>query len=388
MPIYLSTAFSCWNLSCFRLSFCLLAGWLVILASSFGQGNMVLLQVSLDKSRVLRHSTKFDNIGDLNRGRLVGLNTLFRPKSSVYPQKNSILTGLNITYFDTGNRILGNGIGAQGSLQGPIFHTPRLTTQFAFGMGGILMGKHYDRNRNPSNLVIGSTLNGLFSTSLNFDYRLFKRLSVIGRGGLTHISNGAFRLPNIGVNAYQFGTGLKYSLVENLHLQYGFPVLASVDNMDAQRSKWFNSATIGFGYFQKKDFEGKSFTNIKVGLFQHLEVAPNFALSAGLHIGYTNFLTSLQEKYPEQVTGLPWRVGLEGSMDWFFNHIYLKGGVGYFMCQPDFEIFKNRFYYKLAGHYCFKNTRTGIDRSPFLGIGLVAYKDVAQYPELIGGYLF
>ncbi len=252
------------------------------------------------------------------------------------------------------------------------------------------MDRHFHPVENPDNQVIGSMLNAYAVLKFESEYRLLNRWAFTLSGGLAHISNGAFQLPNIGINMLQNSLGLKYAPggwaggKDKLEVK---PVLINEDT-PGFRSRVFNSIRVGIGVFQKKDFDGRHFSNWNAAIFQHCILLRNFSVSAGLAAEYTNYLASLRSRFPGEVEKTNYRTAAEAGMEWFFDHIFMKGGVGYYLHKPDFAVSNNHFYYRLAAHYCFKNGQQGYRKSPYLGIGLKAYKNIAQHPEVTGGYLF
>ncbi len=244
--------------------------------------------------------------------------------------------------------------------------------------------------RNTANQIIGSTFNAFAALQLQAEYRFFPRWALTLNGGLTHISNGAFQLPNIGINTIQSGLGLNFTpgrlpTAETAGYAFG----QNIDETPQPRHRRFsNSLKVGTGSFQKKGFNGQQFWMVNAGVFQHFEALKNFTLSAGPSVEYTNYLTSLRERHPNTLVKSNYRVSIETGMEWFFEHLFLKGGAGYYLYKPDIAISKEHFYYRLAANYCFKNTADLPRKTPYVGVGLKAYKNVAQHPELTGGYLF
>lgn len=355
------------------------------LLSLQAQSKLASVHVAFDHSRVLPHSTKFDLAGNIKDGKSVLLGAQFMPKSRIYAQKNRILTGVNLFYFDSGNRVMGDGWGFFGSLQGKFFQVKRLEAHFQFGMGGIWMAAVNDSLENPNNLVNASHVNGYFSARMRARYPLLKGLSATATGGLTHYSNGAFRLPNLGVNSLVLGLGIEYS-INRQDDQPFYPAVGALPTLDSV-GNWFGSIRVGAGQFQNRKTGDATYWAWNVSAFGHWELRRQFALSPGLVYERTNYLEGLRANFPEGVQSQNFRVSVECTMDWFFNHVYMRGGLGYYLFKPDRQVSDNKMYYRLSANYCFKNTRVSRNRTPFVGIGLKSYKNIAQYPELIMGYL-
>ncbi|MEN8119855.1 MAG: acyloxyacyl hydrolase [Bacteroidota bacterium] len=63
---------------------------------------------------------------------------------------------------------------------------------------------------NQGNIAIGSHLNLYFDLTINYRYRLSEHLDLINGFGATHFSNGAIKMPNLGVNLFSYRLGLHY----------------------------------------------------------------------------------------------------------------------------------------------------------------------------------
>lgn len=65
---------------------------------------------------------------------------------------------------------------------------------------------------NQGNIAIGSPLNLYFDATISYHYRLSKHLDLINGFGATHFSNGAVKMPNLGINLFSYRLGLQYRL--------------------------------------------------------------------------------------------------------------------------------------------------------------------------------
>ncbi|GHV08229.1 hypothetical protein FACS1894160_2180 [Bacteroidia bacterium] len=77
------------------------------------------------------------------------------------------------------------------------------------GCGVGYVEKIYDRDTNPLNLAIGSHFNAAVNVQLQATYRC-KDWSLFAGGGINHLSNGVFRIPNAGLNVLTAFAGFNY----------------------------------------------------------------------------------------------------------------------------------------------------------------------------------
>jgi hypothetical protein len=107
---------------------------------------------------------------------------------------------LGLFYGDLGNReILGHAVGLTGGIYLPFFKKNgwSLGTDLEVGLGYVT--KHYDVETNPKNNAIGSHVNCIVGFGLQFEKKFVQHALGL-KVSMTHLSNGAFRLPNLGVN--------------------------------------------------------------------------------------------------------------------------------------------------------------------------------------------
>lgn len=107
---------------------------------------------------------------------------------------------LGIVYSNLGNnKILGEVIGVLGGLNLPFFQEKGFRFGAIFNGGIGFITKKYDVKRNPKNNAIGSNLNCMVSAGLLVE-KIWKQHAIGFEINMTHLSNGAIVLPNLGVN--------------------------------------------------------------------------------------------------------------------------------------------------------------------------------------------
>ncbi len=79
------------------------------------------------------------------------------------------------------------------------------------GTGLAYVEKLYDAESNPLNLAVSTHLNFALSLQFQASFQLHPQWYLLAGTGLTHISNGAFQVPNTGLNVVTFSAGAAYS---------------------------------------------------------------------------------------------------------------------------------------------------------------------------------
>ncbi|MFO8002172.1 MAG: acyloxyacyl hydrolase [Marinilabilia sp.] len=119
--------------------------------------------------------------------------------------------GVGLFYNSYGNpEIYGQGMALYPYLHFPLVRKPRfvLKNKIALGLGYTNKPFHYEDN--PRNHIFGARLNAFVGFGLYAGYRLFDHWSVYLSGALNHMSNGAVRKPNNGINTVTLAAGTRY----------------------------------------------------------------------------------------------------------------------------------------------------------------------------------
>ncbi|MBL4716590.1 MAG: acyloxyacyl hydrolase [Bacteroidia bacterium] len=118
--------------------------------------------------------------------------------------------GLSLIYTTMGNKeVLGNAISLVPNSYFSFFK-PNSFLRFRLGVGLSYLTKRFHIVDNPTHTAIGSYLNAAAQLHL-FTYFKLKGNTFLNTGiGLLHFSNGAYRLPNLGINIYGMNLGISF----------------------------------------------------------------------------------------------------------------------------------------------------------------------------------
>lgn len=110
------------------------------------------------------------------------------------------------------NAILGQALGMYGFMEFPMNNgkNHRLTGKLSAGLGYI--SKVFNQETNPKNDAMSTHINALICLGIQGRVRLADRHELIYSFDLTHMSNGAFKVPNLGINLPYIGLGYAYKV--------------------------------------------------------------------------------------------------------------------------------------------------------------------------------
>ena len=121
-------------------------------------------------------------------------------------------TGLCFWYSDLGHSIyLGSSYALVPFINFPVFQNPHFRLNYRFGIGLGWLTKRFDATDDYRNIAIGSNLNA--AIKMNFEAEWYFHQFIFSSGlGLTHMSDGAFSFPNLGINIATVNVGAAYQL--------------------------------------------------------------------------------------------------------------------------------------------------------------------------------
>ena len=232
-----------------------------------------------------------------------------------YPQK-----GISFYYFNlSSKKHFGYGLGILPHINFPIGEKRKFGVKVGYGLGYIQ--KPFDVKDNYKNLVIGTKINVLFNTGVNYRWNLSEKLLLKCGMNLTHFSNGAFKLPNLGINNLTADIGFSYSLNQDV-------ILESPKEESSQRN-WKHFVFSSFSVKEIELLSGKKYGILNINSDALKKVTDKLVIGGGADFSYNSSLvhslSGLDENY-EINNSDNIRMGVHGSFG-------LKIGRNYFLLQ-------------------------------------------------------
>lgn len=202
-------------LQCSFLSLILLAHNVNVIAQDSALGKW-MVNARINYGFVMAHRP---TVVQLQKKHVVGFEAeLFRTSTGEkdFEQAyNRPLLGVGFQYWNLGNdRELGNSYGIFPQILFPINHSPHLLISGRLSCGIGYIEKTFDRLGNHKNVAISTNINCLISFGLYARAFVRKRTQIVTGLEFTHMSNGGFKVPNLGVNIPSVNIGLSHFLGE------------------------------------------------------------------------------------------------------------------------------------------------------------------------------
>lgn len=148
------------------------------------------------------------------------------------------------------------------------------------GAGLSYVEKVYQAELNPMNMAFSTHLNAMLNAQLRGVVKITGGWSLFAGGGITHLSNGAYQMPNLGMNIISLSTGLTYSFRKANRL------MAPIKKYNEKNKNWDCSAYLLGGIKEINPIGGKKYL---AGDF-NLELTKR-------HLPFTRFGVSLDVTY-------------------------------------------------------------------------------------------
>lgn len=181
----------------------------------FAQEKVVLKSITVNPMYgfIVQHRPGFSNLV-LGHIPSVDINAEFVPPTSkTWPKlytKSKNGFGLSLTDF-ANPKELGQGVALYRYMDFNMFKTPLVENYTRVGCGLGYTTKTFDRFDNYKNILIGSKLNVFISFRNRFYINYSPKLAQTIDISFQHFSNGAYQMPNLGINVTSVGTGVRYT---------------------------------------------------------------------------------------------------------------------------------------------------------------------------------
>ena len=254
------------------------------------------------------------------------------------------IVGFGLQYYNLGKKETGHAFGGLVTFKFNLIEIQNTDVKFRMGAGLAMLSKQFDVYNNKRNQAIGSSLNGSMQFALLF-HRPFPNINqYINYGiGISHYSNGAYRVPNLGYN------------IPSIFLKYGFGLKGRntlKDELLDSNLSWKSELALIYGKKQRNFANPVDFHN--VGLQMRAVKMTNairgwrLGLDAALDKTYKyteNPLIALDSiKLTDQL-----ELGVAAGYQWRVDKIDVIAELGAYFYKP--AVLKNTLYQRIGIRY-------------------------------------
>lgn len=271
--------------------------------------------------------------------------------------------------------VLGKINAVYGFIKIPIYRKPRFFINYSFAFGTAFMSEYFDVKDNYFNIAIGSFTNVYLNFGMEAQAAISNNLHFLLGIDLSHVSNGAIRKPNLGLNLPAINIGIKYSVnpqAINFRKKY----------VPDENIRKFDVLLIGSAGWKEIMPKGNTYFTSSFWVDAGYMITKKKRMGIGLDIFYDASIVRRMERkeVDESVRRNKVRQGVHISYDLIFDKIYFTIQTGYYLFvnwNDDINIYNrfglryhhNKFIYSLS-------LKTHLGRADFIewSIGYVLFQ--------------
>jgi len=352
-------------------------------------GQSPTLQGSIWTGKIIKHNTDivFDTDSPTYAAEL-GVVWQTRGQKDWHELQDFPKFFLGIHYHDLGkDELVGEAIGLNLGMEVNLFRKSDAALLFGFGSGIAYLTRPYDRISNPENIAIGGHWNNTVSLKLDYEH-IFLRSSLLHIGlGLAHYSNGARKLPNLGLNIPYLYIGIS-------------PYRGTYEKDYFQRKSLSKVADKKWGFGLHTQYTrveirvpgGPDYPTTVAGIDGHFHPSANNRLSLGYQYEYNASIAAFGLHTGDFADDAAARVGATRHSvtignEFLFGHWAVQLKVGAYFLHHNSFLLPLPFYFQLSPRYYF-NYRENQPARFFTGIHLKSHLFVAEYISWGVGVVF
>ena len=337
------------------------------------------IEANLVGGRILKHTKKI--IGPVpGFSSAIDLNFLQQThgKRDWEQRRHYPVWGVGLTFTDYGDdKIYGKCIGLYPVLQLPIIRGKKLEWTFRFGMGIGYVTRHYSRypDYDTLNTAISSHLNNFTMFATDLRYHIDKHWDLALGANFSHISNAAFRQPNLGINMYGAHIGVRYSPATSRPEK-------TLRDLPKLRNRWLLQAHVGMAMNGAGDGDGPMYPVYLASVYASKRYAGKNKAFIGIDYSYhTRIYAFLKnnEIFPGQEQKGSWKSAIFIGNEWLMGRASLTAQVGFYLEQSYLK--QDPYYEKFGYNYYLIRREKGGLKELFLSAQLKTHLTVAELAE-------
>lgn len=338
------------------------------------------IEANIARGQILRHSKKSPKqLPDAVTG--VELNALFQTYGTKdwHQRRKYPLVGFGLMYTNYGvDSVYGKCISIYPNLQIPVLSYKKLewTFKISFGLGFVTRPYERASSFDTFNTAIGSRVNNFSLFATDIRYRINQHLDVQVGGTFFHVSNAAFRTPNLGINTYGLHAGLRY-----------FPTNSQPERIKKEltplKNRWMAQLRLGMAAREALAPDGPMYPVYMVTAFASKRYWSKNKAMIGLDYSYhTNMYTFLRnnEIHPGAERANSWKSAVIVGNEFLMGRVGLLTQLGFYV--KNYALPEDFFYQKLGASLYFLQQEEGVLKEVSASIILKTHKFEAELVEV------
>lgn len=360
-----------------RNSFLLLFLMLVSV-SMYAQGSDAI-EVNFLAGKVIKHTEKFSApVPDLSTSLDIAWVKQTTGVKDWEQRRKFPIWGVGATLVHYGiDSIYGNAFGLYPFLQIPIIRGKSLEWTLRAGFGIGYVSRHYERAPvwDTLNNAIGSSINNFSSFSTQLRYRVDRHWSVQAGMSFCHLSNGAMKQPNLGVNLYGAQLGFRYWL-QGDRPEKNERTLPKLSN------RMLLHARLGIAIDESGTSDGPLYKTFLGTLYASRRYAGKNKLLLGVDYSYHQSIYAFERNNEINVgseRAKAWKAAVFVGHEWMFGRMSIITQVGVYVKQAMLK--SDPYYEKIGYNYYLVRKERGALKELSISVLLKTHKSIAELVE-------
>lgn len=323
---------------------------------------------------IFKHSEQIAHISNANPKSLDLHLRYVLPGNKKWQQQLGLPSaGLVFTYTDMDNpKVLGDSYHLSTYMTFPIKKGDVLDFEFRLGLGATYGTQKFDLETNRKNTLYSTNFSGMAYLRFAFNYELSDKLFLTNAFGLSHFSNGSYRLPNLGANILTFNLGAYYRLSEE-PIVYEKP-----EKITEQDKNYLLNIGAGYGWKAALPISEDRYSVYTLMLQAEKRTKGVGSWLAGLDFNKNESLEDEQNfLFPDKEFRNDYRMSVLGGYSLNIGRFSALGQLGIYLYSP---VQPPRPYYQKIGF------RIKLIDEFHLGLNLKAHAGVADFVEYVITY--
>jgi hypothetical protein len=329
--------------------------------------------------KVLKHTKKFSApVPELSTAAEVVLLKQTAGRQDWEQRRHYPLWGVGLSCTRYGiDSIYGNSIGLYPVLQIPLIRGKSLEWTLRVGMGIGYVTQHYERSPgwDTLNNAIGSSVNNFTMLTTQLRYRLNESWSLHAGLSFSHLSNGAMKQPNLGVNMYGGQVGLRY-------WPDGDRQQRIVRERPRLRNRILAQARLGMAFNESGTTDGPIYQTYLATVFASRRYGSKNKILLGIDYSYHTSIYAFQRNNEINVgneRANSWKSAVFVGHEWLFGRMALVAQFGVYIKEA---VLRHDPYYQKIGYnyYLIRNEQGGL-KELCLSVLLKTHKSDAELVE-------
>lgn len=309
-----------------------------------------------DYGFVIKHSVKIGHLQTRPLATTLYFNKYHLGNETWMKKFNHPKTSFALTYFDFRNDVIGKTIALTSNFLFPLYKKKKSNAELKIGTGLVYSTNPFDIQNNFTNNVLSNRWSYVMQMGWFWNYMIDKNWQLKTALQLTHYSNGAYKLPNAGINIVTTSVGASYTF-------HPEKIIYTPATNTIFSRKWHLQTALAGSLIEAEVNQPYKHKVINVGIYVGKDLSQTHRLLGGVDISWNDGIKyQIEKKYGDSSSRPDYRrmsivIGDEIS----FGKMSFNIQLGIYVYKQFTAIADMPFYQRYGlKYYWHKNVWTGL----------------------------